>query len=263
MARSARQVSGTGIYHVMLRGVNRDAIFLEDADFERFLQCLSAAREASGCRLLAWCLMTNHAHLVIRESAEPVGDVVRRLAARYVWWFNHKYDRVGHLFQGRFRSLPVEDDGYLVTLVRYVWANPVEAGLVERPEHYRWSSRRLLGSSSALVDTAELTRLMPPGWLDRRVGEVRPWVAGRRPGRPPRHTDAEASRLLQRACGATGPDAFALLPPGVQYDAVRELRMRSVSYATAAKVTGLSASTIRRLQVGGGPRGEERTAAAG
>ena len=98
MARRARQRAESGIYHVMLRGVNRDAIFLEDADRERFLRALTLTREASGCRVLAYCLMTNHVHLVLRTGDEPLGAAVKRLCVRYAGWFNHKYGRVGHLF---------------------------------------------------------------------------------------------------------------------------------------------------------------------
>ncbi len=162
MPRHPRKLAESGIYHVMLRGVNRDAIFLDDEDCARFLHSLGQAKEASGCSVLAYCLMSNHAHLVLRTGDEPIGAVVKRLGVRYAGWFNRKYGRVGHLFQDRFKSLPVEDDAYFVTLLRYVWNNPVEAGLVELPEEYLWSSRRLLGRESPLVDGEhELRRLLP------------------------------------------------------------------------------------------------------
>ena len=156
MPRRPRQLAESEIYHALARGVNRDAIFLEDEDFERFLHALALTKEASGCSILAYCLMTNHVHLVIRTGPEPIGTVMKRLGVRYASWFNRKYGRVGHVFQDRFRSLPVEDDEYFVALLRYVWRNPVEAGLVGRPEDYRWSSRRLLGKFSHLIDGDEL-----------------------------------------------------------------------------------------------------------
>lgn len=253
MPRRARRIAGSGIYHVMLRGVNRDSIFLEDEDFERFLAALARAKEASGCQVFAYCLMTNHVHLVVRALEEPIGLVVKRLGVRYSGWFNRKYGRVGHLFQDRFRSEPVEDDAYLVTLLRYVWNNPVEAGLVERPENYRWSSRRLLGQESALVDGHDLQTLLPVDALGGVAAPAyRPETATRK-GRRPLHTDEESADLLRRTCGARCPEEFQLLEPGAQRGAVRDLRTRSVSAAQIARVTGLSTSRVRRMQVSSTP----------
>ncbi len=253
MPRRARQHSESGIYHVMLRGVNRDAIFLEEEDGARFLHALAQTRELSGCRVLAYCLMPNHVHLVLRTAGEPIGTVMKRLGVRYAGWFNRKYGRVGHVFQDRFRSEPVEDDAYLVSLIRYVWANPVEAGLAPSAEEYRWSSRRLLGQSS-LVDEAELRRLMPPGAIEqvasvRLVSSLDEAPPGS--GRPPGHSEDEVAQLLEHACGVRSPEDFGYLSRHVQRRAIRELRTRSVSYAQIARATGMSVSGVRRVHIAG------------
>lgn len=91
MPRRARPLSQSGIYHVMVRGVNHDAIFLEDEDRERFLVALARTKEASGCRVLVYCLMSNHVHLLLRIGPEPISAVMKRLGVRYAGWFNHKY----------------------------------------------------------------------------------------------------------------------------------------------------------------------------
>lgn len=248
MPRRSRQLAESGIYHVMLRGVNRDAIFLDDEDCARFLHALSQARDASGCIVLAYCLMGNHAHLVLRTGDEPIGAVVKRLGVRYAGWFNRKYGRVGHLFQDRFRSHPVEDDAYFITLLRYVWNNPVEAGVVDRPEEYIWSSRRLLGEESALVDERELRKLLPDDPLDwsTPISQL-PSETAVRPGPRPRHSEDEVAELLRRASGADNPEDFGRLNPETQRRAVRDLRTRSVSYAQIANATGLNSSRVRRL----------------
>lgn len=252
MPRHARELSGTSIYHVMLRGVNRDAIFLEVEDYERFLYALARTRELSGCSVLAYCLMTNHVHLVVRTADEPIGDVVRRLGVRYAGWFNEKYGRVGHLFQDRFKSVPVETDAQLVTLVRYVWNNPVEAGIAECAEDYPWSSRRFLDGGSSLVDTAELRGLVPPdALLGSSTAVHQSWFEPARKGRPRLHTDAQVARLLWEVCGASCPEDFSRLGARAQQLAVRELRTRSVAYEQLASVTGMSASAVRRLHVSG------------
>ncbi|MGV8907636.1 MAG: transposase [Propionicimonas sp.] len=263
MPRHARQLAGSGIYHVMLRGVNRDSIFIEDGDSAMFLRALSQAKDASGCQVFAYCLMSNHAHLVLRSGEEPIGTVVKRLGVRYAGWFNRKYGRVGHLFQDRFRSVPVEDDAHLVTLLRYVWNNPVEAGMVARAEEYRWSSCGLVGRPSSLIDEGELQRLLPSGWPSD-ITPVQLLLPGNdrgMRGRPRRHSDAEAEALMYQVCGATSPTDFQALTPSSRRQVIRELRTRSLAYDQIARVTGLSATSVRRSQAEGiGTSGERRNA---
>ncbi len=250
MPRRARQLAESEIYHVMLRGLNRDAIFLEQEDCERFLDALRAAKELSGCLVFAYCLMPNHVHLVLRAGREPIGSVVKRLGVRYAAWFNRKYGRVGHLFQDRFRSIPVEDDAYLVTLLRYVWSNPVKAGLTECAEDYRWSSRQLLGRGSLLVDEGPLRKLLgDQGLVDAAssAAVADEWLPSPDPADRP--SDREVAELLRRACGADGPTAFRTLPPALRQRAIRELRTRSVSYSQIARVTGMSSTSVRRAQL--------------
>lgn len=253
MPRHPRRLAGSGIYHVMLRGVNRDAIFLDEDDSATFLGALAKAKHASGCLVFAYCLMSNHAHLVLRAGQEPIGTVVKRVGVRYAGWFNRKYGRVGHLFQDRFKSVPVEDDAHLVTLLRYVWNNPVEAGLVAHPDDYRWSSCGLVGRPSPLVDEGELQRLVPSGRLSDIVPVALP-MPGQDPGtrgRPRRHSDAEAAALLHEACGVSSSAEFLALPVSTRQQGIRELRTRSVPYDQIARVTGLSATSVRRLQAEG------------
>ncbi|MCA0295347.1 MAG: transposase [Actinobacteria bacterium] len=253
MPRRARQLAETKLYHVMLRGVNRDAVFLEDEDRERFLHALLQAKTASGCLVLAYCLMTNHVHLVVQTPDEPISLVMKRLGVRYVGWFNRKYSRVGHLFESRFASLPVEDDAYLITLLRYVWNNPVKAGMVARAEDYPWSSRSPLGRDAGLLDRATLERLVPAEVLDGPLPGPDPAARfdGAKTGRPALYSEMDAGDLLRNACGATGPDDFGILDAGAQLRAIRELRTRSVPYAQLARITGWSATRLKRVQVAG------------
>ena len=128
MPRQARKQSGTGIYHVMLRGINRQDIFEDDEDYYQFIITLDRMRVkyddngipcGSNCTYYAYCLMSNHFHLLIRERDEKVGDTVKRIASSYVYYYNRKYGRDGHLFKERFKSEPVNDMAYFTTLLRY------------------------------------------------------------------------------------------------------------------------------------------------
>lgn len=139
MPRLSRQISSTGIYHAMLRGIDGRDIFLDQNDKRVFLRKVAAVKKKVDFNLYAYCLMNNHVHLLVKES-EEIGTSIKRIAVGYVQWHNHKYGRRGHLFQNRFRSEPVETEAYFKTVLRYIHLNPVKANMVHKPEDYRWSS---------------------------------------------------------------------------------------------------------------------------
>ena len=132
MPRQARRKSKSGIYHIMLRGINQQQIFEDSEDFEKILQILKDCKAVSEYKLFAYCLMGNHIHLLVQEDKEPIEQVMKRIATRFVYWYNIKYQRVGHLFQDRFKSEPVEDDTYFLTVLRYIHQNPMKAGLSKK-----------------------------------------------------------------------------------------------------------------------------------
>ena len=140
MPRVSRQQSRSGIYHVMVRGINKQDIFLENEDFLRYLEVLTKVKQRSKCILHGYCLMNNHAHLLLEEGEENVGQVMKRLGTSYVRWFNSKYNRIGHLFQDRYRSEAVENDNYFLVVLRYIHQNAVKAGLTRTCMDYPWSS---------------------------------------------------------------------------------------------------------------------------
>jgi len=131
MPRHARQRSETGIYHIILRGINKQIIFEDNEDKERLLDTLKRYKPVSNYELYGYCFMDNHIHILIKETTEPISMVVKRISGSYVAWFNWKYGRCGHLFQERFKSEAVENDAYFLTVLRYIHQNPVKAGLVK------------------------------------------------------------------------------------------------------------------------------------
>lgn len=129
MPRQARKKSESGIYHIMLRGINQQQIFEDREDYEKFLEILKDCKAICEFKLFAYCLMGNHIHLLIQEGTESLEQVFKRLCGRFVYWYNVKYRRVGHLFQDRFKSEPVDSDDYFFTVQRYIHQNPIKAGL--------------------------------------------------------------------------------------------------------------------------------------
>ena len=139
--RIARKIGESNVYHVVARGTGRQVIFEGDDDRRRFLSILDKALDEFDAELYAWCLMSNHVHLLLRAPIERLSALMRKLLGVYALYFNAKSGRVGHLFQERFSSEPVDSDAYLVTVIRYIHQNPVKAGLSD-VAGWPWSSYR-------------------------------------------------------------------------------------------------------------------------
>lgn len=155
MARPLRIEFAGALYHVTSRGNARQPIFLDDSDRRRFLEQLGDVVVRHRWECHAYCLMTNHYHLLLGTLEPDLSRGMRRLNGSYAQWFNLRHERVGHVLQGRFTGIVVERESHLLELARYVVLNPVRAGVCASPEQYPWSS---LPATLGLAP-------MPP-WLD-------------------------------------------------------------------------------------------------
>jgi len=142
MGRPIRIEYPGALYHITSRGNEKKKIFLEDADRIKFLKILEDYHDRYGILIHGYILMDNHYHLILETPRGNLLKVMHGINSSYTGYFNRKYGRSGHLFQGRYRGILVERDSYLLSLSRYVHLNSLRAGLVERPEDYRWSSYR-------------------------------------------------------------------------------------------------------------------------
>lgn len=129
-----------GYHHVVNRGVEKRDIFLEPEDYQRFLEILCDTCKIYKVIVHSYCLMTNHYHLLIETAQENLSKVMRAVNAHYAGYFNRKYQRVGHLWQGRFKSWFVTDEAYLYTLVKYIEFNPLKAKIVKTLFEYPYGS---------------------------------------------------------------------------------------------------------------------------
>lgn len=129
-----------GYYHIINRGVEQRVIFKEPADFEYFEELMCFYMKSYGITLHNYCLMSNHYHLLIKIQHENLSKFMRQLNMNYAIYFNKKYKRVGHLWQGRFKSWYVTDEAYLYTLMLYIEQNPLKANMVKHMEEYLYSS---------------------------------------------------------------------------------------------------------------------------
>jgi len=174
MARKPRIQFEGAFYHIIVRGNQRQDIFLDEADRRQYLERLHRYRNKCGFILYAYVLMGNHVHLLIETPDDPISRVMQLINFTYTQYFNKKYGKVGHLFQGRYKSYLCDKDRYLLSLVRYIHNNPVRAGLAEAAGAYAWSSSAdYLKGTKGLVDTDKVLRLFSekPGIARRKYAE--------------------------------------------------------------------------------------------
>lgn len=144
MPRQARIILQNTPHHIVQRGHNREVVFIEDDDYRYYINTLKEWKEELGVKVYGYCLMTNHVHLILdpQDQVENLGKLMKRLAGRQTRYVNHKENRTGSLWEGRYKSSPIETDTYLLACNRYVELNPVKADMVNHAQDYEWSSYR-------------------------------------------------------------------------------------------------------------------------
>lgn len=158
MPRGARQVSFTGNYHVMLRGINKQDIFLDKQDYLKFIKEMKITKEKYNYSIYSYVLMPNHVHIEIKDNENNISKIMHRLAVSYSSYFNKKYNRIGHVFQDRYNSKVIENNEYLMNLMRYIHQNP-EKAKISKTCDYRWSSYKDYIYKDGLTDTKLILNL--------------------------------------------------------------------------------------------------------
>ena len=159
MPRQSRRKSEFGYMHVIARGVARQTIFEDVSDYKYYLIKLKNYCMETDVKVCAYCLMNNHVHLLLHGDSTSISQLMKKLGISYSYYFNKKYNRVGHLFQDRFKSEPVEDNVYLLTVFRYILQNPQKAGICDTTK-YRWSSYMFYDSKSDYMDLTLIKALL-------------------------------------------------------------------------------------------------------
>ena len=264
MPRGAREKSATGIYHIMLRGVDRRVIFEDEDDALHFIGLLRADKVRCGFALYGYCCMGNHVHLLLKEAArpsmlahgeqeieigpgEPLEIVMKRITVAYVMYFNRRHHRTGHLFQDRYRSEAIGTDAYLLQALRYIHRNPVKAGLCETPGEYALSSwRDYMGErDDGAADTDFILGMMSREELaafTMAENEDRFMDLGEKPRRL--LTDAEVQRLMKKKTGCATAEEFRMLKREARTAGVKKLARAGAQITQLSRVTGLSRPAI-------------------
>ncbi|GAB6159012.1 hypothetical protein JCM39194_22120 [Desulfotomaculum varum] len=249
MPRTGRKKSKSGIYHIVMRGINKQLIFEEEEDSIKFLQTLGEFKVISGFKIYAYCLMGNHVHLLIKEENEELSLIMRRIGASYVYWYNMKYERCGHLFQDRYKSEAVEDNKYFLTVLRYIHQNPVKAGITKDIDQYKWSSFHEYIYKSKIVDTDFALQI----FSGNREMAIENFIAFHKAENNDdcldiayinRIKDTDATKIIKATCSVNHCNELQNLAKDKRDKFLRTLREKGLSTRQIARLTGISRAII-------------------
>jgi len=255
LPRASRLKSESGIYHIIMRGINRQTLFFDDVDCTKFIQTLQKYRDICGYKLYAYCLMGNHLHLLLQEGTEPLENVMRRICGSYVFWYNKKYDRIGYLFQDRFKSEPVEDDTYFLVVLRYIFQNPLRAGITDNIKTYKWSNYKDYIEKNQMTDIDFVLNLFNAMNREKAVKNFIEYINKENSDEcmdmPEKRqlTDEEAMKIIELYCNVKNGIDLQKIEIEKRDAYLRRLRNEhNLSIRQIERLTGISRGIIQKIQ---------------
>ena len=249
MPRGARQKSDNGTYHIMLRGINKQQIFEEPEDYEKFLDVLKNCKAISEFKLYAYCLMGNHIHLLIKEGKESLETIFKRIGGKFVYWYNVKYERVGHLFGDRFKSEPVDTDAYFLTVVRYIHRNPIKAGICKKTKEYPYSSYNDYINDADFVDRDLLHTFVPKEQFEEfNAKNTMETCLDIEEKRTIKVTDEQARKIIEKYSKCKNISEFQKLGQKIRDKNIVKFKEKGLSIRQISRLTGLSYYVIQKIR---------------
>ncbi|MCR5639744.1 MAG: transposase [Lachnospiraceae bacterium] len=253
MPRKPRRLSSTGIYHVILRSVNQHIIFEEDHDFRKFLYILADCKKKYDIQIYAYCLMDNHIHLLLYAQPDSLAGFFQSLGTKFARWYNNKYSRSGHLFQGRFHSVAIETHRAFLSALSYIHNNPVKANICRYPSEYRWNSfNAYFGQKSDLVTTDVGYKIAGSkhNLQQYLIREDAPLEQGlfENDHRPPQHflTDEKALARFKKITKLSNTSETVNLKKPERNTFIRSLREGGLTIRQIARLMDISETTVKR-----------------
>lgn len=248
MPRQARKRSNTQIYHVMLRGINQQQIFEDNEDYAKFIQVIRDCKSLSGFQLFAYCLMGNHIHLLLKETNEPIEQIFRRIGSRYVYWYNVKYRRVGHLFQDRFKSEPIETNEYFLTVLRYIHQNPIKAGVCKKVEEYPYSSYGQFLEISDVIDSEFVFNIISQdnfiAYHNKITNDICLDIGATS---LVKMTDEQARKIIEKYSKCKSVADFQALSIAQRDKFLKVFKEKGLSIRQISRLTGVSFNVVRKF----------------
>jgi len=243
MPRQPRRKSESGIYHVMIRGIDRQTIFFDSDDHTKFLDLLALYKDATCTLIYAYCLMQNHVHLLVRSS--ELSNYMRKVGAGYASWYNWKYDRVGSLFQDRFKSVPVDKDEYFLTVLRYIHLNPTSAKIVAKIEEHKYNSycNYITHHNNGIVDIDFALNMLPLkqfiNYHNESSSDVHMDILDNH-----RVNDETAREIILAITGINHNSRFQLLDVPKRNHFLKEMKQNGLTIRQIERLTGLGRGII-------------------
>ena len=251
MPRRAREKSSTGIYHILIKGINRRSIFEDDKDYAKMIEIIQKCKEQSEFKFYGYCLMANHVHLLMREGTEAISLTMQKINSAYANWYNRKYDRFGHLFQDRYKSEPVEDVSYMLTVLRYIHQNPIKAGITKTVEDYKWTSYHEYSSKQTLIDRGFILALFASE-RHQAIEKIKNYMNENNEDicldyqETKRFTDEEVREIISEKYGVI-PGKFLLLDKEEQNIILKNIKaIKGTTIRQVARVTGTSKYMVEK-----------------
>ena len=247
MPRQARKKSKTGIYHIMMRGINQQIIFEDEEDNEKFISTLKTYEAVSGYKLFAYCLMHNHIHLLIKVENEELELIFKRICGSYAYWYNWKYRRIGHLFQDRFKSEEVEDEKYLLTVLRYIHRNPINAGVCDKIDEWKFSSyNEIISENSQLIDTNYIYSIIAKEQFIEFNKMKNDDECLECDEKDLRLSDLEAKEIIESISKCKNATEFQYLDNEKRDKFIKEFKNNGLSIRQISRLTGISFAIVRK-----------------
>ena len=245
MARKPRYPGYSGYYHVIIRGNGKQILFEDDKDYRYMLDTIKRYMEETDIQICAYCLMENHVHLLICDRENVRSLFMKKIEISYAWYYNHRYERVGNLFQGRYLCEAVDTEVYLMNVFRYILKNPEKAG-IEAASGYRWSSYSLYGRIGAFVNTRLLESLIGD-WnsYERFIRETDDNEYMEYDGN--RHDDEWAKSIIREKFHIKSGTEIQKMDKAERDNAIRILKRKGLSVRQIERLTGINRGTIFRL----------------
>jgi len=253
LARKARVKSSTGIYHIIIRGIDMQPVLADADDKNEFLNLLEYYKGRCDYEVYGYLLMDDHIHLVLKEGQKTVSNIMKCIGVKYVAWYNARHGRDGRLFHDRFKSEPIEDERYLQKVLRCIYQEPVRIGLVTEVSKYKWSSyQAYLHETAGVIHIDKVLASFGKDAAHRKI-------AFRKYMNAPANdvcleacrekiTDEDLFSLLLRLSGVKSGSDLKKLAKGQRDEVLREVKAKqSTSTWQIAKVSGFSQSLISRL----------------
>ena len=245
MPRKARKKSCLCTHHIILRGINRQIIFEDKYDYLQFISILKYYKEICDFKLYAYCLLDNHIHLMMEHTTVDLDIIMKKIEVKFVRWYNNKYQRIGNLFQDRYKSEPVNDMAYFRTVFRYIHQNPLHAGLEATLGTYPWSSYQdYVFSDHSFIDIDKILDLFSNHsecikYLQTISNEkcLENFSSFRLP-------DTEALKIIQAKTSCNSPSDFQRLELYTRNQYLKQLFQSGISVRQLSRLTGISRTAI-------------------